>query len=314
MNIFVVGAGAMGCLFGGLLKLNGHDVTLIDVSQIQVDTINSNGLMIETDTGPKRVRIPARYASEVEEKAELILVFTKTYHTEEAMKSIRHLIGDNTYILTLQNGLGNLEKINKFVELSKIIIGMTNHPSDMVAPGHIRSIGKGKSKIMSADGKTHHMLGAVCKAFNEAGLPCEISPDIFCDIWEKVAFNVSLNSIGAATYLTNGGIASVPEGVELAKKVVEEVIMVANKKGIRAKQERVIAAVENALANHPNHKSSMLQDILAKRPTEIDSLNGAVAREAKTIGLSIPVTETLYCLVKIQEKTYGSQASAEIQR
>jgi 2-dehydropantoate 2-reductase len=160
---------------------------------------------------------------------------------------------------------------------------------------------------MSADNKFNPMLEWVCEAFNSAGLPCEISPNVFCDIWEKVAFNVALNSIGCVTYLTNGGIASVPEGVTLAKRVAEEVVVVANRKGIQVKRDRVIATVDYALNNHKQHMGSMLQDVLAKRLTEIESLNGAVVKEAKNLGISVPTTETLYNLVKIQEQTYDIQ-------
>jgi 2-dehydropantoate 2-reductase len=314
MNIVVVGAGAMGCLFGGLLKLKGYDITLIDVSKKQIEAINNNGLSIETDAEKYLVGIPAKYAHEITEKAELIIVFTKTYHTKKAMESVKHLIGENTFILTVQNGLGNVEKVSEFAKLSRIIVGMTNHPCDLLAPGQIRSLGHGKTKIMSADHKVNPMLESVCAAFNLAGLPCEISPNVFCDIWEKVAFNVSLNSIGCVTYLTNGGIASVKEGVTLAERVAEEVVAVAKRKGIKVKRDRVLDAVDYALNNHKQHMGSMLQDVLAKRLTEIESLNGAVVREARNLGISVPATETLYLLVKIQEQTYDIQVKNNSKR
>lgn len=309
MKILVVGAGAMGSLFGGLLKLKDYDVTLVDVSQKQIETVNKNGLSMETNTGKHVVRIPARYAHEIKEKSDLIIVFTKTYHTKSALESVKHLIDEDTFILTVQNGLGNVEKVSEFVKLSRIIVGMTNHPCEFIAPGQVRSLGHGKTKIMSADDKMNPMLESVCDAFNSAGLPCEISTDVWCDIWQKVAFNVALNSIGCITYLTNGGIASVPEGVTLAKQVVTEVVSVANRKGIKVNLEEVIASVEDAFIHHKHHMGSMLQDVLAKRQTEIETLNGAVVREAKKIGLAVPVTETLYYLVRIQEQTYDQRVN-----
>jgi len=309
MKTLIVGAGAMGSLFGGLLKLKDFDVTLVDVSQKHIEAVNKNGLLLENETGKHVIRIPAKYAHEISEKADLIIIFTKTYHTKSALESVKHLIDEDTYVLTVQNGLGNVEKVSEYVDPSRVIVGMTNHPSEFLAPGQIRSIGHGKTKIMSADKKMNQMLKSVCDAFNSAGLPCEISPDVFCDIWQKVAFNVALNSIGCVTYLTNGGIASVPEGVTLANRVVEEVVMVANKKGFNVKLDQVIASVEDALAHHKHHLGSMLQDVLAKRQTEIETLNGAVVKEAKQLGLSVPFTEALYYLVRIQEQTYNSRVN-----
>lgn len=307
MRIYIVGAGAMGSFYGGRLKLNGCDVTLIDVSKDHIDAINQRGLLLETDGGSYLINIPARFASEIERKADLIILFTKTYHTKSALESIRHLINDDTYVLTLQNGLGNVEKINEFFDLSKIIVGITTHPSEFIAPGHIRSFGSGITKIISADGKMNYMLDTIYSIFNSSGLPCEISLTIYKDIWKKLAFNVALNSIGCVTYLTNGGIGSTNEGRLLVRKVIEEVVSVANKKGIDITVDEIMDSVENAIVNHKHHLGSMLQDVLAKRPTEIDTLNGAVVNEAKRLGMAVPTVETLYYLVKIQEQTFDER-------
>lgn len=288
MKIVVVGAGTMGCLFGGALKESGQDVVLVDVVPKQIEAINSNGLIMERNGKTSIVKVPAKYAREVRGDADMIIVFTKTYHTEKALASVKHLIGRDTYALTVQNGLGNVEKISAFVDPSQIIVGMTNHPSDLIGPGHIRSTGKGHCKIMGVGGNHSVMVEAICRIMNEAGLDCEISDDIFLAIWEKVAFNTALNTIGAVLYLNNGGIGSVPEGAALAKNIGREVVMVANKKGIKVNEADVSAAIDNALRNHPHHICSMTQDVLAQRPTEIESLNGAVIREARNMGLPIP--------------------------
>lgn len=300
----MVGAGAMGCLFGGLLQLKGYSVTLVDVAKQQIEAINRNGLSIETNAGKHLLKTTVKYAKEIKDKADLIIIFTKTYHTLSALESVVHLIGENTYILTVQNGLGNVEKANEYVQLTKIIVGTTNYPCDLLAPGRIRSIGNGKIKLMGADKGLNSMVTFICNAFNLSGLVCEISTDVFCDIWEKVAFNVALNSISGATCLTNGGISSVKEGIALAKQAAKEVIAVANAKGIDANIESVIKEIDFALDNHKQHTSSMLQDLLAKRVTEIDSLNGFVLKEANGLGIFVPATEILYKIIKILEQTY----------
>ena len=120
-------------------------------------------------------------------------------------------------------------------------------------------------------------------------------------IWEKVAFNAALNALTAVTRLDVGPVGDAPEGRELAARVVEEVISVAERKGIAARREAVMAAVAGAFAEHRGHKPSMLQDMLAGRPTEVESLNGAVVREAEALGMTVPITETLYLLVRTLE-------------
>jgi 2-dehydropantoate 2-reductase len=301
MRIVVLGAGAMGCLFGGLLHHSGHEVTLVDVSPTQIEAINRDGLVLERDEGVLRIAIRAAYAREVDTVPDLLVVFTKTLHTAAALESAAGFIGDQTVVLTVQNGLGNAEVIEAFVPRGRIFQGVTTFPGDLVAPGHVRSLGSAYTKIMSADGVVTPRLEEVQRALDEAGLACEISADVAVFIWEKVAFNAALNALTAVTRLDVGPVGDAPEGRELAAQVVDEVISVAERKGIAARREAVTAAVAGAFAEHRGHKPSMLQDMLAGRITEVESLNGAVVREARALGMTVPTTETLYLLVRTLE-------------
>lgn len=304
MKTLVLGAGAMGCLYGGLLKYKGNDVTLVDVSQAQINEINRSGLELETKEGKRTIYIKAQFAHEVDEQPELLILFTKTIHSKTALMSLKHAIGPDTFILSLQNGLGNEDVIKEFVSPEKIIIGTTNFPSDLLKFGSVRSLGSGETKIMSCDGKVTEQLLKVEKMLSDAGFNCKITEDVFVSIWEKVAFNAACNALTAVTRLKLGDVGKTDEGKELARSVIKEVISVANMKNIKADEKKVVGLVELDFVEHANHMPSMLQDALSNRTTEIEFINGAVVREAQKLGMDVPVTNVLYKLISMIQKNY----------
>lgn len=307
MKIAVIGAGAMGSLFGGVLSENDNEVTLIDVSKVHIEAINTNGLYLDTEEGARFIKVLARYANEINEKPDLIIIFTKTIYSKSALDSAKHLIGENTHIMTLQNGLGNAELLEQYVPKNRIIVGMTNFPSDLVGPGKVSSHGKGIVVAMSADKQDHKFLKEVEKTFNNAGLNCEITPKAFIHIWEKVAFNAAINTLTAVTRLRIGDVASTEQGYALAFEIAKEVISVANKTGIKAEIEVVNTNLEMAFEHHKDHMPSMMQDMLAKRQTEIESINGAVINKAEAVGVDVPVTRVMYSLIKLIQQKYEEQ-------
>lgn len=304
MKTLILGAGAMGCLYGGLLKERGNDVILVDVSKPQVDEINRNGLALETAEGKRNIKIKAKFAQEVTEQPDLIILFTKTIHSKSALSSLKAMIGPETMVLSLQNGLGNDEVITEFVRTDKIIIGTTNFPSDLLKPGNVRSLGKGTTKIMSCNGEVTEKLKQVEVMLSDAGFNCIITEDVFVSIWEKVAFNAACNALTAASRLKLGDVGKTDEGKELARSIAKEVVSVANAKNIHANAENVIKLIELDFVEHAEHMPSMMQDVLGNRTTEIDFINGAVVREAEKLGISVPVTNVLYKLVSMIQKNY----------
>ena len=242
MNITVLGAGAMGSLFGGILAECGHDVTLVDVNQAHLDAIRTFGLRLQTDQGDRHLRgIQAVRPDQASRTPELLIVFTKTLHTSAAMAGIEHLLGENTYVLSLQNGLGNVEKLTRFVPVHRILIGITTWPADMAGPGHVHSHGAGSIRLMSADGINHTALGSCVQALNSAGLNCVADPDVWSAIWEKVAFNAALNSICAVARCTVDELGKVPQVRDLALDIVDEVVSVAQATGVTATSEKPAA-------------------------------------------------------------------------
>jgi 2-dehydropantoate 2-reductase len=264
MKIAVLGAGAMGSLFGAMLKKAGNDVVLVDVWTEHIETINRDGLLLDTDEGSQRIEVQARFIEQVREPQDLSLLFTKGMHTEKALHSAADIISEQTHLLTLQNGLGQAEIAKRMMAPSHIIHGITTYPCDLVGPGHICSKGKGQVRFMSVDGTESAMLRALEESFQAAEVDGRIAPNVEEMIWEKLAFNAALNSLTAVTGLTVGGVGDSKEGRTLAYVVVGEVVSVAKKKGIRADLGRVQATVEMAFAEHKEHKPSMLQDRLGK--------------------------------------------------
>lgn len=303
MKILILGAGAMGCLFGARLSESGQQVVLVDVREDHVRAINERGLVVDAEGDSRTVSVRAALPGQVEEAPELILLFTKAFHTEAALAGATRFIGPDTWILSLQNGLGHQEILERFVDRARVVLGTTTFPSDFVGPGHIHTRGTGTTRVMKADGVLSDRLRALAEALDRAGLRCEISERVQSVLWEKAAFNAALNALTAATGLPVGGVGAADEGRALAVRVVGEVLAVARRKGLDVNESAVLETVTMAFREHGDHKPSMLQDLQAGRPTEIEFINGAVVREAATLGLTVPVTETLYGLVRTLERS-----------
>ena len=301
MQIAVIGAGAMGSLFGGRLAEAGNDVVLVDVDQAHVSAINEAGLRLEADDGDRRIRVAAGPADSFEGARDLLLVFTKGMHTEKAVASASHLIGPQTWALTVQNGLGNADVIARYVRPENIAFGMTNFPADLKGPGHVASHGSGTVSIWTLSGRHDPRIDDIQRTLSAAGLPCTADPQVEVAIWEKVAFNAALNSISAVAKLTVGAIGDHEEGRRLAQSIVAETLAIAKARGLAVDANRTSHALEHAFNSNRSHQPSMLQDVLAGRPIEIATINGAIVAAGRALGIEAPVTETLFRLVKLIE-------------
>ena len=302
MKITIVGAGAMGSLFGGLLAESGSDVTLIDVNDAHIGAIRADGLHLATDSGERWVNaLRICRPEDATDVPDLLVVFTKTLHTSAALSGVKHLIGSEVHVLSLQNGLGNVEKIGEFAAPERILVGVTTWPADMVSPGYVHSHGQGVVRLMAADGNARPIVSSVSEALSRAGLQCTSDATVWAAIWEKVAFNAALNSICAVSGCTVDQLGLVPDGGHLADTVVMEVLSVAQRLGIDVNPAKCRANVAVAIAQHKGHKPSMLQDILAGRRTEIEAINGAVVATAGRFDMRLPTTETLLSLVRLAE-------------
>jgi 2-dehydropantoate 2-reductase len=309
MRIFVVGAGALGCLYAAAFHRAGDEVTLVDVSRTQVDAINASGLDLETRAGREVLPIPASLPEQASGTADLILLFTKVFHTEAALEGAKHLIGPDTHVLTLQNGLGNDERVAAHVPRDKVLVGIASLPADLVGPGRVRSMGEGGSRLYPAFTHDENSAAQVAEALTRGGMTATLEPKIHEAIWEKAIFNAAMNPLCALTRRTPGFLGAYPESVALIHDVVEEGVAAANANGIAIVSEPIHALTLVSRTDHADHEASMLQDVKAGRRTEVDSINGAIVEAAKRAGAAAPVTETLWRLVKLEEAKLAEGAA-----
>jgi 2-dehydropantoate 2-reductase len=301
MTIAVLGAGALGSYIGGRLAEHGAPVVLIGRDAARLATIARDGLRIEDDRGDRLVRVRATRAAELREPVRLVIVLTKAIDTAAAIESMRHLIGPETWAVTLQNGIGNGEALATVVPPAHIAVGMTDVPAGLQGPAHVRSPGSGTIRLWSMDGEDSAALRAIETLLAGAGFDCAATPAIATDIWEKVAFNGALNALGAITRRANGELDN-PAGRAIAHAVIDEAVAAAAALGVPVDRARILAKIDGALTRHRSHKGSMLQDVLAGRPTEVDFINGAIVHAAEQAGLAAPVNQTLVQLVRLIER------------
>jgi 2-dehydropantoate 2-reductase len=303
MKTVMMGAGAMGSLFGGLLVLAGEEVWLVGNRKDQIDAICSTGLTLE-EKGERRI-IPMNATSDVTSvgKADLVIFFVKTYDTEMAVSDALALEKEDTIFLTLQNGLGNEEVICRKIDRKKVILGVTGHGATLIGVGHIRHAGWGKTFIGELDHRITDRVVQVSQMFCDAEIETEVSSNIHDHVWGKLLVNVGINALTALTGFKNGQLLDYPESVRLMENLVIEASEVARRKGIDLDQDPIEKVRKTIEATREN-RSSMGQDFDYRRKTEIEAINGAVVREAQPLGIPVPFNQAVTDLVKAMEKSF----------
>ncbi|MCG6909868.1 MAG: 2-dehydropantoate 2-reductase [Deltaproteobacteria bacterium] len=303
MKIAVVGAGAMGSLFGGLLAEAGAEVWLVDIWSEHVDAVNDRGLTIERDGRVRTVRLQATMDPETVGESDLTIVFVKSTQTEAAARTAKALAGRDGLVLTLQNGMGNADRIAREVEPGHVIAGTTSHGATMLGPGSIRHAGSGLTTIGMWHRQNTHKAEQVAAFFSGAGIETDVSADVRSIVWGKLLINVGINAITALTGIKNGQLLDLPATVALSRAAVEEAIAVAEAQQIAVRPDAVEHVLEVARATGAN-RSSMGQDVDNRRMTEIGAINGVVVEEAERLGLPAPVNRTLTALVETLQANY----------
>ena len=300
MKIAIVGAGAMGCYFAARLAESGNQVSVVDVDENRLDVIADQGIEVEDDGGLRAVAVHASTASRMADHVDLLVLFTKGMHSEAAAQSCRHIVGDATLGLTLQNGLGNDELLADVIPGERVVIGVTDVPADLVGPNRVVSHGKATINIGGYGPASTTSAARVEAILASAGFSVTLDEQVRIPIWEKVAFNAAMNAVSAITGCAVGEMDT-PAARALIDAASGEVVATAHRLGIGVDAGRVTAKTRFALANHRSHKPSMLQDIEAGRMTEIESINGAVVRAAEAAGATAPVNATLAGLLRVLE-------------
>ena len=302
MKFLVVGPGAMGCLFASRLKKAGHGVMIADHRPERADLINKNGLLIERTDGEERVRVPA-ITEKAPEEINAALICVKANHTREAAEKISSWLDLRTAVLTLQNGLGNLELLEEIFGKDRVLGGVTSEGATLLGPGHARHTGRGET-IIGPAGPADGPVAKIVSAFKDAGFETHSSDEVENLIWGKLLVNVGINALTAITRLKNGLLPDMEGTRMIMKSSVEEAASVAHAKGINLPYPDPFERVLEVCRATAENKASMLQDVLGERITEIGFINGAVVREGNKLGIPTPVNLILTSLVSAIQETY----------
>lgn len=302
MRIAIAGSGAMGSFLGGFFARAGLDVTLINPPSEHVRTIQAVGLTLRD--GPETFTVPVKITTSPStlQPVELIIILVKSYHTEKAVKDVLNLVGPSTYMLSLQNGIGHHLIMNKYVEGRKILLGSTSSGAYLSKPGQVTVAGKGETFIGAFTGIDPSVLEDIKNLFVTAGLRCTISEEILRIIWEKLIINVGINALTAITRLQNGKLLEYPELEQILEGAVREAVTVAHGQKMKITFPNPVEKVKEVARITAGNRSSMLQDIERKRPTEINVINGAIIEIGERLNLDVPINRTLFNLVKVLEK------------
>lgn len=307
MKIVVIGAGAMGCLYGAYLSRE-NEVVMLDSYEPQVDAINQSGITVLEEDGTENhfSDVRAMKSGEYSDTADLVIVFVKSTFTESALEINKSLLGEKTLVMTLQNGAGNDRKIAKYVRPENIIIGTSKHNSVNLGNGHVRHSGSGATTIGSNHGNNEN-LEVISDTLTSCGFLTEIAEDIQRIIWSKLFVNLSINTFTAITRSPIGSMIENKYAWDFAEKMICEAVDVAEADGTHFSYMEVLNMVHHVCEDAGKGYSSMYQDVTRKIPTEIDAINGAIVQQAKLYNVAAPYNTLIVDLIHAIEGAYQYQ-------
>jgi len=303
MRVTFIGAGAMGGLFGSLLTEAGLNVQLIDIWEKHVAMIRTKGLRIDCDGQVRHVKLDIHTDYRWTRPADLIIVFVKGPQTAEAASAAAEIIAPDGVVLTLQNGLGNADILARALNPKKVITGTTSYGSMVMGPGSIRHAGIGPTVIGPWAGGDLNKVRAVARILTKGSIETEVKVDVKALVWNKLMVNVGINAIVALTHIKNGQLVDLEMTKKLSRAAIEESLAVAKALGIDVRKD----AVEHCwwVAKETGKtRASMGQDVDAKRQTEIGTINGAVVRLGKELGIETPINFALTALIETWQNHY----------
>lgn len=299
MNILIYGAGAIGSLFGALLSK--HNVVNFIGRKAHVEYVNKYGLHIEGKTILHEKPSFFKNINEISEIPDLVIITVKSFDTEDATRVLSRFISSDTLVLSFQNGLNNIDAIARFISEKQIIAGITSHGAIFTKPGHIRHTGIGKTRVGELSGKTTPRIKQVADMFCTAGVDTLISPNIQEDIWKKAIVNASINPLTAIFQCKNGYLLKNPLLKDLASKICIESTGVATASGLSLDVEDMLDYTFQVIQDTEENTSSMLQSIMLKKKTEIESINGTFVAIGNKVKCSTSLNDII---VKIIEGLY----------
>lgn len=300
MKIAVIGAGAMGSIYGGHLSLN-NEVYLIDTNGDIINHINENGLVLEEDGKSNVYRPKAVTNSGRLPKMDLVILFVKSLYSKVALIGNKDIIGKDTYLMTLQNGSGHEDILGEFTDAEHIIIGTTEDNGAVLGVGHIRRGGVGNTNIGMLVEDKNAFLPKVKDAFDCCGFNVKIHGNIQQLIWNKLFTNVSLSVVTGILQVKIGYIRNNEYAWNMTKTLIHEAVEVANKLGLEANEYKIIRDVENVSIMSPEGVTSICADLRAGRKTEVDNISGSVVKAAAKVGVEVPTHNFVVNMVHAME-------------
>lgn len=295
MKIAVMGAGAVGCYFGGLLARAGHDVVLV-ARPAHAEAMQREGLLLDTQSFRERVRVQASTQPDAVQGAECVLFCVKSSDTESAGLAMAPHLAESATVLSLQNGVDNAERLAAVLQ-RPVLPAVVYVATAMAGPGHVRHFGRGELVIAPSPASER-----VAQVFAASGIPVEVSDNVAGALWAKLVLNCVYNPLSAITRMPYGEIVNA-QGLDVPRAmddIVRECLAVAHASGI-ALPEGTAEAVLPLAASMPGQVSSTAQDLARGRHTEIDHLNGFIVRRGEALGIATPANRLLHTLVRLLE-------------
>lgn len=298
MKVAVMGAGAVGCYYGGMLARAGHEVVLIG-RPAHVDAIRRDGLRLETARFDVQVPLAAATEADAVQGAQLVLFCVKSDDTESAGALMRPHLPAGALVLTLQNGVDNADRLREVLPQHAVAAAVVYVATEMAAPGHVKHHGRGELVIAPAPGSAE-----AARRLTEAGAPTEISDNVAGALWAKLILNCAYNALSAITRKPYGELVQGEGVAQVMADVVAECLAVARADGVQVPGD-VPQAVQRIAQTMPTQYSSTAQDLMRGKRSEIDHLNGYVVRRGEALGIATPANRVLHILVRQLEGRAG---------
>lgn len=303
MKFAIAGSGAMGSRFGFMLHQAGNDVILIDKWDAHIQEIRQNGLTVNYNGTEKVVNIPIYRPNEVKGKVDVIFMFTKAMFLGEMLEDIQPIIKEDTQVVCLLNGIGHETVMKQYVSLENILIGVTIWTAGLTGPGKIDLEGTGSTEIQNFIPGGEEKAKEIVKVLEEAGLNGVYSENVKFSIWRKACVNGALNATCSLLDATLGEMFETDQAISITEKIVKEFVDVAAKQDVQLDFDDTVEYIVKSAKELGHHYPSMHQDLVQHhRLTEIDYINGAVARLAREYGIEAPTNELITKFIHAKEQ------------
>jgi len=297
MKTGIIGAGAMGSIFSFFFNKANLDFNIYDHTKQSVDILKS-GLNVVVDGKSELININISNNTDILNDCDIIFLFVKSYSTEEAMRDVITALSKNSIIVTLQNGIGNMEIISEFIPDDRIVYGSTSIGATKINPNTIKLGGFGDNII---GGNNIDSVNSVENILKLANLNVIISDKPNETIWKKVIVNAGINPLGAIFSIPNGKIIENKHSLKIQEEIVRESVKIASKMDINMNPDEMVKLTRDVCKKTSANLCSMLQDVNAKRKTEIDSINGTIIKYGKEKSIAAPYNEVIYHIIKAKE-------------